>query len=222
MTSLRVPVEIDRDTAGAAAREELSRQIYLDAQPSLTQQAMQWAIEQLGRILDSFTEGVTTLAPGGWASVVILVAVLIAALVAIRLRMGRIARSRAVQTTTSVVATLSARQHRQRAEAAAKAGDFSTAISERFRAFVAEIEERTVVDTTTGRTAIELASLAAGSLDVDGSVLVDAARVFGDVFYGHHAADSTKYEIVVAADELARTGRIIASNPQAEPVVAPS
>jgi hypothetical protein len=81
-----------------------------------------------------------------------------------------------------------AAQHRADADRAAAAGDWRTAVLERFRAVVRELEERAVVPEQPGRTAGETAEAAGLRLPALAADLRAAARLFGDVRYGDHDA----------------------------------
>jgi hypothetical protein len=82
----------------------------------------------------------------------------------------------------------SAAWHRAAADAAVAAGHLRTAVLERFRAVVRELEERAVLAEQPGRTAGEAAQAAASRLPALGERLTAAARIFDDVRYGDRPA----------------------------------
>jgi len=49
---MSVPVELGREAAQQAAREELAKQVYRDAGPGLTERVLRWLYEQAADLLD--------------------------------------------------------------------------------------------------------------------------------------------------------------------------
>jgi hypothetical protein len=86
----------------------------------------------------------------------------------------------------------SAAQYRADADRAAADADWRTAVLERFRAVVRELEERGVVPEQPGRTASEAADAAAARLPTLAAPLRAAARLFGDVRYGDRDATAAE------------------------------
>ncbi|EFV12761.1 DUF4129 domain-containing protein [Segniliparus rugosus] len=95
----------------------------------------------------------------------------------------------------------SSEEHRQRAKASALAGDWATAIAERMRAAVKELDERTVLALTPGRTADEFAFLAGGLLPELEGDLANASGAFDEVVYGGRAGSERTYLDVARLDE---------------------
>jgi hypothetical protein len=180
----QVPVEPDAPTARRWAEAELSQPVYHE-RPNLLQMAIDWVLEQLQR-----TEvALTTVDPRTAAaiiSVLVLVAVGIALLVAgpVR-RAGR--RSRA---SVDVFGDdrRSAAELRASADALAAAGQWSTAVLDRFRALLRSLEDRALLDERPGRTADEAAAEAGRLLPSCAGDLDRASRLFDDVCYGDVAA----------------------------------
>ncbi|WP_278314663.1 DUF4129 domain-containing protein [Lolliginicoccus levis] len=206
-TTLQPPVEIARDPAGAAAREELSRAVYLEQRPSLLEQATGWLLEQLGRAISVALSGIEGLSPSGIGSLLVLVAVLVAALVLVRWRAGALRASRAARSGRSSAARDSARDHRLAAEAALREGDLAMAIAARFHAATASLEERGIIEDTRGSTAWELANHLEARHSEAASAMRSAAPVLDDVLYGHRDATSADYAIIAAADDAIAFGR---------------
>ena len=102
--------------------------------------------------------------------------------------------------------TRSAAWHRAAADAAAAAGDVRTAVLERFRAVVRELEERAVLAEQPGRTADEAARDAAARLPGLGERLTAAARIFDDVRYGDRPATAAMDEALRELDAALRGG----------------
>ncbi len=99
---------------------------------------------------------------------------------------------------------------RRSAEAAANAGDYTTAIEEGFRAVARGLSERGVVSTFPGTTAHGFAQLAAGPFPQTGSALERAAALFDGVRY--LGAPGTESDWIIVRDldrELGRTRPIL-------------
>jgi hypothetical protein len=102
----------------------------------------------------------------------------------------------------------SAAEYRRLAEQEAAAGDYALAIRSRFRACVAELTERTVLDDRAGRTAYEVVADASQVAPALRQSLQPAASVFTEVVYGNRPGTPERYATVVAADGAARTARV--------------
>jgi len=94
-----------------------------------------------------------------------------------------------------------AAQMRQAAKAAAREGEWSLAVTERFRAVVRGCEERVILDERSGRTAQEAATDASARLPEVASVLSDAARLFDAVLYGARPATEADYLLTERLDD---------------------
>jgi hypothetical protein len=193
-----VPIEIDPDAAREAAANELADPAYQAAEPSLLDRFFAW----LGRW---FADLLSTLG-GGSGSIGLLVLVLlgIVVFVVIRARVGRVAR-----TTRKPVfhdgSTQTAVDYRKAAEDARMRGDLNTAVRERFRAIVRELEVRGVLDERSGRTVDECAAQAGRRLPDRAGELRAAATVFDDVVYGGRDATEAAYLDLTTLDDGIRT-----------------
>jgi hypothetical protein len=195
VTRLSVPVDLGRDEARDLARQELSRPSYERDTPIFTR-VLRWIADQVDRILDAATG---TLSSQVGLAVIVVIAVAFAAVVI--LRAGPLAR-RAAERSGAVLPDRprSAAEYRAAADDAAATGHWTTAVVERFRAVVAGLEERGVLDPRAGRTADEAAREATAVLgeiplpdgvDVtpaDGGGMHAGARLFDGVRYGGAAA----------------------------------
>ena len=199
MTSLS---DLTRESARDAAREELSRRQYEEAQPPLL-------VRLAGRFvrwLLDLVDGAAAAVPGGRVGLLLLLALLVAfvAVVLSRVRPGSGGRTRAPLFEGS--AALSAQQHRELAEAAAAEGRFADAVRERLRAVVRDLEARGVLDPRPGRTAGEVARDAGRAVPAVADDLRRAAHAFDEVWYGGRPADASSYALLVEVDEkVART-----------------
>jgi hypothetical protein len=172
-----VPVLPDAEQGRRWAREELAGPGY--ERPGLVRRALQWLLERLQEL--PLPHGSGSALVGG----VLLVVVALLLAWALRRAGGPLARRRG--TTGDAVfeaGPRSAAQHRADADRAAAAGDWRTAVLERFRAVVRELEERGVVPEQPGRTAGETVDAAGVRLPTLAAELRAAARLFGDVRYG--------------------------------------
>lgn len=190
-----IPVDVGRDAARDAAVRELSDPAYQQAEPSTVTKVLRWVLDRLGDLLD----GVSGLVPGGALGLAVLAVLVIAVIVAVRLRVGALARS---ATSSSVFDSgkLSAADHRAAAEAAVAQGNLAEAVRERFRAVVRGLEERGVLDERSGRTVDEVAKVAGARLPDHASALRDAARLFDDVCYGGRPATVDDYRRLAELD----------------------
>lgn len=198
-----VPVEPGRDEARDAARDELSDPIYHAAEPSWYERLINWLSDRLNELFETAAE----LGPGGITGLLVVLGVLIIAVVAIRLRTGKLARSARAADAPLGDATVPASAHREDAAAALAAADLHGAVVARFRALARELEQRGVLDVQTGRTADELAAQAADALPDCADALRAAARIFDDVYYGGKPATTDAYGVVAETDDAVRTGR---------------
>jgi hypothetical protein len=177
---MSVPVELGREAAQQAAREELAKQVYRDAGPGLTERFLRWVLDRVGDLLDELA-GVS---PGGYAGLVVLALLVLVAAVAIRLKVGPLGRREATEQALFVGAERTAAEHRAAADAHAAAGRWAEAVRERLRAIVRSLEERAVLEPRPGRTADEAASEAGAALPDCAAGLRSAALLFDDVWYG--------------------------------------
>lgn len=200
-TRTTVPVDVGRDEAREAARQELADPVYSAAEPGLLERALDWALTWLDELLS----GVATATPGGVVGLVVLAVLVLAVVVGVRLRVGRLARSAAVKRPVFDLRPRTAAEYRAAAEQAAAAGEFAAAVRERFRAVARGLEERGVLDERPGRTADEVAADAGARLATGSGcapALLAAARTFDEVIYGGRPAGAAAYEQLVDTDQL--------------------
>lgn len=179
-----LPVVPDRDTAREWLAGELSKPEYAERE-SLLVRLINWLIERLTSI-DWPSASLSGPQVGLVVVLVVVVALLVAWLVAGPVRLGRAARRSAEVLDTEDTRT--AAQLRASADAAASAGDWRTAVVERFRAVVRGLEERVVIDPRPGRTAQEAAADAGARLPAQAAALRSGADLFDGVEYGDRVA----------------------------------
>lgn len=184
-------MNIDRDEARELAREELLNPSYDEDEP-LFSRIGNWVLEQL----DGLTDAASGAVPGSVGVSVIVAIVLIVATIVV-LRAGPMASSVAHRKRT-VFGTdkQAAAEYRAAAEAAAVDGDWHEAAVQRFRAIVATVEERGILNESPGLTADEAARDAGSELPDLAERLRDAATLFDETLYGDHAADGSGYAML--------------------------
>ncbi|MDQ1626062.1 MAG: hypothetical protein QOJ49_1560 [Actinomycetota bacterium] len=203
MLPLTVPVDLGRVEARRAASEELAKQIYRQAQPSLTERFLSWLYDRITGIADSFA----SVSPGGYVGLLVILTLLVVAVVAIRLKVGPFGRSARVERAFVLGGVRSAPEHRAAAEAHAAAGEWAEAVRERLRAVVRSLEERTLLEPRPGRTADEAATEAGRVLPDCAAGLREAARLFDDIWYGGRPGSEQAYRTVRALDDRVQAGR---------------
>lgn len=200
---MSVPVELGREAAQQAAREELAKQVYRDAGPGLVERVLRWVVERAADLLDE----VAGVSPGGYAGIAVLVLLVVAAAVAIRLRVGPLGRQQDSERALFVGGERSADQHRASAQAHAAAGEWAEAVRERLRAVVRSLEERAVLERRPGRTADEAAAEAGLALPSCAGDLRSAARLFDEIWYGGRPAGPESYSALRELDRVVRAAR---------------
>ncbi|MCA1823053.1 MAG: DUF4129 domain-containing protein [Mycobacteriales bacterium] len=195
---------ITRDGAQRAAEIELRSRIYGRFQPSWQSRVYDWATEHLGRLLDRVA-GAT---PGGLPGAMVLLLVLVGAVVAVRLRIGPLARADRLTDARVDAATRTAADYRAEAERFAAQRDWAEALRARFRAIVRGLEERGAIDPRPGRTADEVARDAGAVLPELAAELRDAANLFDAVWYGGRRAQAADDARVRAVDDRVRGARL--------------
>lgn len=201
--ALEVPVGLGREAARQAARDELSKRVYQQARPSLSERALRWVYEHVAHVLDR----VAGVSPGGYVGIVVIALLVVAAVVAVRLKVGPLGRSARTESSLFVGRPRSAAEHRAAADAHAAAGEWAEAVRERLRAVIRSLEERSLLDPRPGRTADEAAAEAGRALPDCAAGLREAARLFDDVWYGGRTATRATDETLRALDERVRASR---------------
>ncbi len=198
-----VPVEIGRDEAREAAARELSEGIYHQDDPSIVERGLEWLQRTIEQALDS----VAGIAPGGQLGLLVLVGLLVLAVIAIRLRLGRLARSRRRSLALFDDRPAGAAEHRRAADTHAASGAWAEAVRERLRAIIRDLEERALIEVRAGQTADEAAIAGGRALPSCASELRDAARLFDEVWYGRRPATAQMDRELRAVDDAVRAAR---------------
>jgi hypothetical protein len=201
MLLLEPPIDIGREDAASQAATELSKPLYGQAGDSLLSRATQKVLEWISGLFSN----VAGQSPDGRAGLVILV-LLIALVVLVVLWRAGVLRTTKTESRTVFDTTRprTAAEYRAEAEASAAAGDHAAAVRSRFRACVAELTERTVLDDRAGRTAFEAVVDAGRAVPALRGPLQPAALAFTEVVYGNRPGTAERYAVVAVADEAAR------------------
>ena len=202
-----VPVELGQEAARDAAHHELSRQIYQQARPGLVERALQWLYEQIVGLVND----VGSASPGGYAGVAVIVLLVVAAIVAVRLKVGPFGKARRTEEALFLGGPRSAAEHRRAADAHAAAGEWAEAVRERLRAVIRSLEERALLDPRPGRTADEAAVEAGTALPECAGPLRAGARVFDEIWYGGRDASASSDQVLRDLDERVGTSRSVLS-----------
>ncbi|MCE7082373.1 DUF4129 domain-containing protein [Streptomyces sp. ST2-7A] len=198
------PVGIDRDPAREAAERELSKEIYTRHEPGPVRRAFDWMWETVSDLIT----GVTVVTPGGWFGLLLIVLIVLALLIALRLRLGSVRTAGGAGGPEVLgAAARTAAEHRAEADRHAGAGHWDLAVRERVRALVRSLEERALLDPRPGRTADEAAREAAVPMPAFADRLRAAARTFDDVTYGGRGADAADHHRVDELDRELRAAR---------------
>ncbi|HEV7741106.1 MAG TPA: DUF4129 domain-containing protein [Pseudolysinimonas sp.] len=208
---LDVPVDPDAPEAQKWILDELSKQPYQAAKPTLLDQVAQQILRWLGDLIDWLSSAGDGGSGGagslGFLAILIPVAILVvlAFLIYGVPRLNR--RSRVTGALFGDDERRDAAAMRRAAERAAASGDYSTAIAELFRALARGLAERTLVTTHPGTTAGEFARRAAGVFPDAREPLATAARDFDAVRYLDHEGTREQWDAMVALEARLRSAR---------------
>ena len=205
---MSVPVELGREAAQQAAREELAKQVYREAGPGLTERFLRWLVDKATDLLD----GAAGVSPGGKVGALVVVLLLVAAAVAVRRRLGPVRRAAGRDQPLFAGTERSAAEHRRAADSHAAAGEWAEAVRERLRAVVRDLEERGVLEPRPGRTADEAAAEAGTVLPDCAGPLRAGARLFDDVWYGGRPGTRGADDELRALDQAVRSARAVSAS----------
>lgn len=190
---------VTRQEGQQLARTELSKAIYHPGVP---------ITERIEQAIERFLNSAGVAVPVGWWAIVALAALLVIAIAVVMAWIGPVRRSRARAMDPLLSSgQLSARDHRQKAERLAAAGDYAAAIVESVRAIAVELEERGVLEPRVGRTADEFAAEASQPLPGHAAGLRAAAQLFDDVRYGERTGTAAGYQEVRELDVAIQAAR---------------
>ena len=96
---------------------------------------------------------------------------------------------------------------RQDSEAAARAGDYSSAVADMFRAIARGLAERTIVTASPGTTAHDFATKAGAAFPQLGARLSNSAAAFDEVRYLGRVGTEQQYGSIAALERELRATR---------------
>ena len=200
-----IPVDPDAPQAHDWLARELSKPEYQAAKPTWFDLASKAVQDWLASL---FQTG------GGSFSGILLVVIVVLAVGLIALafvvfglpRLNRRSRSKG-DTLFGPADTRDAATLRRSSEQAARAGDWTLAAEERFRAIAQSLDERTIVMLMPGTTANDFASRASTAVPAERRRLATAARTFDAVRYLGHSGTREQYDELVALDTALQAAR---------------
>jgi hypothetical protein len=218
---LEVPIRIGRDEARRRAAEELAKAKY-GGTPEWLVELAGWADRWVQRIVELIIRILVERGSGGGVNWWFLLAVALL-LVAIALVVWRVGlprwRPRNRDAAVAADSTRPAADYRVLAEQHAAQGDWPSAVRNRFRAVVRELETQAILDVRPARTAWEAAYRASRVLPSCREALQGGAESFNAVVYGDRPADSATYQQMVAVDQQVTAAAGLADFAADEPVV---
>lgn len=197
-----IPVDIGRDEARQRALEELAKSKYRQGLPPEVEGFLRKVLDLLERIVGWLVG--SRIGQGGsgvnWGFAIAVI-ILLVALGLIIWRVGLPKwRRRVPRGGVQLDPTKPADDYRLMAEDHAGRGDWGSAVRDRFRAVVRELEVRTILDVRPARTAWEAAGSAARQLPDSQDALFAGAELFNDVMYGDRRPDAAAYAQMVSVD----------------------
>ncbi|MDX6200626.1 MAG: hypothetical protein QOF82_965 [Frankiales bacterium] len=199
---------LTRQGAQSAARHELAKTPYQQAQPPWWLRPLQWVLREIARAWDA-----AAAQTGGAAALSVLLGTLAVLVVLIAWQVGPRARGGRSNQALHLDPETTAGDHRALAARLAEQGLWAEAVRERLRAISRSLEERALVDRRPGRTAYELAADGGRALPGEAADLTEAADRFARIWYGQQQADAEDYRRLTeidAAVEAARPARALA------------
>ena len=195
---------ITRDTAREEAERELRKARYRFGEESLVQRVIDWLMERIAGLFDDLVR----VTPGGLPSLLVIVLVLVALVVALRLGLGPAHLRDALTDRRRGAHAMTPDEYRAEADRLAAEGDLKEAVRARFRAIIRELEQRAVLDERPGRTAGEIAHEGGAAVPGIAADLRSVATTFDRIWYGRHVATAADYTLVRDADDRIRQSRL--------------
>jgi hypothetical protein len=178
VADLRPPERTPDEVRGAVA-EVLSRPEYQRPRPGLVQRLRQAAVDLLERLLGA-------LLGGGRGTLIawIIFAVAVLAILFTALRFARgVTRDPGRSASSVAIPRKGAAEWRAEAEAAERAGQWRLALRARYRALVADLADRGLVEEVAGRTAGEYRADVAGAAPSVAAPFAGATELFERAWY---------------------------------------
>ena len=176
---LRVPVR-DPERVREAVREVLSRPEFRPPERSLLQRAVDWVLELIGRLLGALAGS----GAGGIVGLLLLALVLVGVgVLAARFSRG-LTPSPELAAAVAQGRRRSAAEWRAEAEALERAGAWREAVRSRYRALVADLAARGLVEEVPGRTAGEYRRAVRRAVPAAATDFAGATELFEVAWYG--------------------------------------
>ena len=201
-----VPVDPDAPDATEWLISELSKAPYRAAQPTLFDRIAKAVSDWLQSLRLGSADGPPVV------GLVTVILIIIAALVVAFLIFGLPRLNRRSRVTGSLFGedeARSAERIRDDAERAARAGDYSTAVLEMFRAIARGLAERALVTTTPGTTARDFSTRAGATFPYLADRLAESAASFDGVRYLDRHGTPEQYEAITALERDVRAARMV-------------
>ena len=176
---LRVPVR-DPQQVREVVREVLSRPEFRPPQRSLTERLFDWVLELIGRLLAALGGS----GAGGIVGLVLLALVLVGVGVLVARFSRGLTPSAEVAAAVPVGRRRSAAQWRADAEAQERVGAWREAVRSRYRALVADLAARGLVEEVPGRTAGEYRREVGRAVPAAAADFAGATELFEVAWYG--------------------------------------
>ncbi|MFZ0215253.1 MAG: DUF4129 domain-containing protein [Candidatus Dormiibacterota bacterium] len=205
--ALRLPPDIPVDPDAPHARDlllrELSGPAYQAARPTWLDILSQHVQDWLGSLFNH---------PGGAGDVLAVIAlvVIVCLVVGAIIVFGVPRRNRRVAAAARVFETgdtRTAAQLRAAAAAAERAGDWSAAVLDAFRALTVGLAERTIISVQPGTTSHEVTVAASSAFPAAAERLAEAAAIFDRVRYAGDSASPAELRAVREADDAVGSAR---------------
>jgi Domain of unknown function (DUF4129) len=178
----RVPVQ-DPDQVREVVREVLSRQEFRPAERSLVERIYDWVLEAVGRLLAALGGS----GAGGIVGLILLALVLVGVGVLVARFSRGLTPSPEVAAAVPGTRRRSAAEWRAEAEAQERAGAWREAVRSRYRALVADLASRGLVEEVPGRTAGEYRREVGHALPGAAGDFAGATELFEVAWYGRSA-----------------------------------
>jgi hypothetical protein len=185
------------------ARQVLSRPEYHRHDPNVLDRFWTAVTDFIGRLLARAFQGPTLIGA-------VLFILLLAFVIVVTVRVGRgVTAEGGAPLTGAAIARRTAGQWRAEADERERAGDWRGGLRCRYRALVAELAERGLVDEVPGRTAGEYRREVAGSVPAAAADFAGATELFELAWYGHRVtgADEAVHFDALAGRVLTGAGR---------------
>jgi hypothetical protein len=193
---------LSRGGAQGAARHELAKPPYQQAQPPWWYRPLRWVLREISKLWNTAASHT-----GGSAALAILLGFVAVVVVVIAWRVGPGSRGAHSTLALHLDPETTAADHRAAAERLAAQQLWAEAVRERLRAISRDLEERALVDRRPGRTAAELAAEGGRALPMSAEMLREAADRFATIWYGRTRASAEDYRRLTEIDTAVRSAR---------------